>query len=47
MTATTAATTRPPSAVADLLAHRTLAVTAVLVGAAGGVLAALATTAVG
>jgi len=46
MTATPV-TTRPRSAVADLLAHRTLAVAAVLVGAAAGVLTALAATTVG
>ncbi|WP_444664089.1 hypothetical protein ACT17Q_00980 [Cellulomonas sp. CW35] len=42
--ATTPATTRPRSAVADVLAHRTLAAAAVLVGAGAGVLTAIATT---
>ncbi|CAM5785937.1 hypothetical protein [Cellulomonas persica] len=37
---------RQRAALADLLAHRTLAVAAVLVGAVGGVLTALAATAV-
>ncbi len=48
MTATPTTNPRPRSVVvADLIAHRTLAVAAVLVGAVGGVLTALATTAVG
>ncbi|UJP40368.1 hypothetical protein [Cellulomonas palmilytica] len=43
---TTPSPARPHSALTDLLAHRTLAVAAVLVGAVAGVLTALAATTV-